>query len=189
MATGIVPDLRRCVTTDLKATGDPIYLVGETKDEMGGSEYYRRLKGYTSVVPSVDPAALKASVDGLLRAMAAGTVRACHDISHGGLAVAAVEMAFGGLTGARIRLEDAEGALRPDFQLFSESNGRWLVEVAKDRTEAFESAMAGVPVQRVGEVGGFDVFFLEGKRKLPVPLTSARERWDRAIPRMVGGLT
>jgi len=187
LMTGIVPDIRRCVTTDLKAEGDALFLIGETREEMGGSEYFRMAGSWSSVVPAVDTEHLLAAVNGLLRATEIGAVRACHDVSHGGLSVTAIEMALGGHLGCRVRLDEAPGALRPDYQLFSESNGRWLVEVAAGREQDFRTALAGVPVSEVGRVDGIDVHFELGKRKIPVPLHAARESWSRGMARYVGG--
>jgi len=189
LMTGIVSDLRHCVTTDLKEEGNALFLVGRTKEEMGGSEYYAFSGAWSSVVPSVDTDHLRAAVDGLVRSAEAGLIRSCHDLSHGGLAVAAVEMAFGGHVGARFRLDGAEGALRPDVQLFSESNGRWIVEVAAGREDAFRAQMAGVAAEEVGRVDGLDVIFELGKRKIPVPLHAARDVWNRGMARLVGGQT
>ncbi|HKZ47906.1 MAG TPA: phosphoribosylformylglycinamidine synthase subunit PurL [Thermoplasmata archaeon] len=187
LATGIVSSLRHCVTTDLKEEGNRIFLIGETKEEMGGSEYYRYKEAYSSVVPSVDAPGLRRAVGGLVTAMEHGAVRACHDVSHGGLAVAVVEMALGGHLGCRVRLDDAAGALRPDVQLFSESNGRWVAEVGAGREEEFLGLLDAVPVREIGRIGGIDVIFEHGERKIPVPLHSARELWTKGMSRLVVG--
>src|SRR2546426_3957591 len=135
LGVGIVEDLRQCVTSDCKREGDPIVLVGSTQAELGGSEYLR-LRGGTAPVPTVDPLGLRASMDHLLRAIRAGTVAAAHDLSHGGLVVAAAEMCLGGDIGADLKTT-AMDPMRWDVQLFSETNGRWRIEVRKDRDEAF----------------------------------------------------
>src|SRR2546426_1133973 len=99
LGVGIVEDLRQCVTSDFKRTGDPVVLVGSTQAELGGSEYLRLREG-TAPAPTVDPLGLRASTEHLLRAIHGGTVAAAHDLSHGGLAVAASEMCLGGDIGA-----------------------------------------------------------------------------------------
>src|SRR5204862_293994 len=144
LGVGIVEDLRVCVTTDFKVSGDPVVLVGTTQAELGGSEYFRLQKKGQGPPPGVDPMALRAAVDHLLAAIGAGTVAACHDLSHGGLAVAAAEMALGGDLGADLKTT-AMDPMRWDVQLFSESNGRWLVEVRKDRYGGFGHLMEGTP--------------------------------------------
>src|SRR5207245_11400155 len=102
LGVGIVDDLRQCVTSDVKREGGPVVLVGSTQAELGGSAYLR-LRGGTAPVPSVDPMGLRASMDHLLRAIHARTVVAAHDLSHGGLAVAAAEMCLGGDIGADLK--------------------------------------------------------------------------------------
>src|SRR5207245_5584742 len=119
LGVGSVDDLRQCVTSEFKREGDPIVLVGSTQAELGGSEYLR-LRGGTAPVPSVDPRGLRASMDHLLRAIREGTVAAVHDLSHGGLAIAAAEMCLGGDVGADLKTT-AMDPMRWDVQLFSES--------------------------------------------------------------------
>lgn len=184
LGVGIVEDLRRCVTSDLKREGDPLFLVGRTANEFGGSEYFRLRRRSGGVVPASDALGLRAAMDHLLAAMKARTVAACHDLSHGGLSVAAAEMALGGDLGVDLDT-DAMDPARWDVQLFSESNGRWLVEVARGKEDAFEHAMEGVPVTFVGRTGGRSLRMRGGPRRLSVPLATARKTWDEAIPRQV----
>jgi len=188
LGTGIVRNIRRCVTSDLKEEGDALYLVGTTKDELGGSEYYRMAGAYTATVPSVDTGHLLAATHGLVTAMEAGTVRACHDVSNGGLAITAIEMALGGNIGCRILLEGGTDSSAPDVQLFSESNGRWLVEVAQGHRAEFLRHLQDVAVKEIGSVGGYDAVFEHGKRKIPVALPAARETWGKGMSRLVVGL-
>jgi len=147
-ALGQVRDVRRCVTMDLKSPGNPIYLVGSTRAELGGS-HFDLVAGGGGDVPRVDLQLAPRLFGALHRAIFAGMVRACHDLSEGGLAVAAAEMAFAGGVGAD--LDGAGGAgLADDVWLFSESPTRWLVEVRSDACDAFESEFAGLPCRRVG---------------------------------------
>jgi phosphoribosylformylglycinamidine synthase len=103
-AMGQVEDVAQCVTMDLKKAGNVLYMVGLTKDELGGSHYaiVEELSG--GDVPKVDPPVAKKTFALLHQAIKAGLVRACHDLSEGGLAVAAAEMAFAGGLGAKISL-------------------------------------------------------------------------------------
>src|SRR5262249_4065172 len=98
-ALGRVPDVRRCVTMDLKEPGNALYLVGTTREEVGGSHYplVHGLSGGT--VPVVDQQLAPRIFRALHEAIRQGKVRACHDLSEGGLAVAAAEMAFAGGVG------------------------------------------------------------------------------------------
>ena len=159
-AMGQIDDVGRAVTMDLKKAGNLIYQVGETKDELGGSHFalVQSLEG--GRVPQVDPEVAKQTFAAVHWAIQQGLVRACHDLSEGGLAVAAAEMAFAGGLGARIALDAVPNALQGDESshiataalLFSESNSRFLCEVPPDIAEDFEATLAGVPCARIGEV-------------------------------------
>ncbi|MBF0531591.1 MAG: phosphoribosylformylglycinamidine synthase subunit PurL [Candidatus Omnitrophica bacterium] len=154
-AIGIVPDVRRTVTMDLKAAGNLLYVVGMTRDEMGGSIYFDTLGVLGSSVPGV-AAKLGVKIFAVLhQAMQTGLVRSCHDCSDGGLAVALAEMAFAGGMGVSARLERVpyQGAgRREDFILFSESNTRFVVEIEPEQQRAFETILRGLPYGLVGRV-------------------------------------
>lgn len=161
---GIVPDIRQVVTMDAKQAGDLVYLVGETRAELGGSLYYRLHGGLGSSVPAPVTDAIE-TMRALHRAIRAGLVRACHDLSEGGLAVAAAEMAFAGRLGMELdlaALPRAAGVDRDDVALFAESSARFLVEVAPEHTAAFEATMAGRPVARLGYIGRGGDFLIRG---------------------------
>jgi len=155
-AMGIVHDARQCVTMDLKSPGNKVYQIGETKDEMGGSHFalVEELEG--GQVPMVDPARAKATFAAVHKAIVDGLIRSCHDLSEGGLAAAAAEMAIAGRTGIEIdpQAAPADATLTEQVLLFSESNTRFLVEVAPENCDALEAAMteAGIPCAAVGGV-------------------------------------
>jgi len=155
-AIGIIPDVRRAVSLDLKVPGDPIYLIGVTYPELGASEYFR-LKGYIgNEVPRVRVPLARRIMECIIRALDMGFVKACHDLSEGGLGVAIAEMALSSGYGAEIWLSDVkqEGIRRSDFLLFSESNSRFLLEVKREKTHEFEKLLSsmGCPYSRIGEV-------------------------------------
>ncbi|HLA46302.1 MAG TPA: phosphoribosylformylglycinamidine synthase subunit PurL [Thermoplasmata archaeon] len=183
LGVGIVEDIRRCVTSDWKRAGDRLYLIGTTGVDLGGSEYYRVLGIDGGEPPAVNLAASKAALDSLLGAITQGSVSACHDLSHGGLAVAAAEMALGGDLGARIALPKSD--LRFDIALFSESNGRWLVEARKGRENEFLDAMDGLPVAEIGRVGGQSLVLARGRERIQGFLPKMRKAWSDAIPNLV----
>jgi len=152
-AVGIIPDVRKAVTMDLKRGGDLVYILGVTRDEMGGSHYYK-VNGYRGgEIPTVDLEEAPKSFEALTRAIDKGLVEACHDCSEGGLAVAAAEMGFAGGFGLDIELAKipADGKLSDSTKLFSESNSRFLLEVRPENAEAFERVMAGHRVARIGQ--------------------------------------
>jgi len=158
-ALGQVDDVRQCVTMDLKEPGNLLYQVGTTREEMGGSHFNLATERHGGRPPSVDPHVARQTFAALHQAILAGTVRACHDLSEGGLAVAAAEMAFAGGCGADIVLEriprDGEAnSLEEEvvIRAFSESNTRFLCEVPPEKREEFEAALAEVPHAQIGEV-------------------------------------
>jgi phosphoribosylformylglycinamidine synthase subunit PurSL len=155
-AVGQVADVSRCVTMDLKEPGNMLYLVGVTREELGGSHYRRLSAGpdANDQVPQLDPHAAKKTFAAMHGAIDAGLVRACHDLSEGGLAVAAAEMAFAGGFGASIDLEivPREGNLDTGALLFSESNTRFLCEVRSENAVSFETAVVSVAHARIGRV-------------------------------------
>jgi phosphoribosylformylglycinamidine synthase len=184
LGVGLVEDLRLCVTSDFKREGDSIVLVGRTANELGGSEYFRLRKKAGGRVPAVDALGLRASMDHLLQAMKARTVAACHDLSDGGLAVAAAEMCLGGDVGADLDTAAMDPA-RWDVQLFSQSNGRWLVEVAQGQEEAFAHVMEGIPTVFLGRVGGKSLRLSNGKKSASLAVPVMRKAWNEAIPKQV----
>ncbi|MBC7119962.1 MAG: phosphoribosylformylglycinamidine synthase subunit PurL [Candidatus Methanosuratus sp.] len=150
---GIIPDVRKAVTSNLKAAGDPIYLLGTTKEEVCGSAYLRSKGVEGGDWPRVDPSVSKRVMNALTKAIDLGIVAACHDLSDGGLGAAASEMVIGSEEG--IFLDLGRGLMstsRNDFAVFSESAGRFLVEVRSGSEETFEATFEGLPVRHVGEV-------------------------------------
>jgi phosphoribosylformylglycinamidine synthase len=183
-ALGIVPDVRRCVTMDLKSVGNLLYVVGETRAEMGGSHTYL-IQGIDGGTPPGLPAAGPATVRALAQAIQAGWVRSCHDCSEGGLAVALAEMALAGGLGLALDLEripHASDAAGPDVLLFSESNGRFVVEVSPDDAAAFEAAMADVPCKQAGRVteGPQVVVSHDGQQVLALDVETLRRAFHAA---------
>lgn len=184
-AVGIIPDVARSVSTELKQAGNPIYAVGTTYSELGGSEYYDMLGYLGSSVPEVrrEAAAIFRKVT---EAIDSGYVRACHDVSEGGLGVAAAEMALGSACGLTLHLDKVprQEANRDDFLLFSESNSRFLVEVQKERERDFETLMQGLPCARIGEVTakeGFVIHGLGGNEIISLPAESLRNAWKGGL--------
>ncbi|MDH5481664.1 MAG: phosphoribosylformylglycinamidine synthase subunit PurL [Candidatus Bathyarchaeota archaeon] len=153
-ALGMIPDVRLAVSMDVKTPNNLMYIVGQTFKELGGSEYYR-LKGFLGkTVPKVQKAHAKKTFRTITKAIDSGFVKACHDLSEGGLAVAAAEMAFAGGYGIELDLRKVPGKAldRNDFVLFAESNSRFLVEVSEKSKKDFEVLMKGKSFARIGEV-------------------------------------
>jgi len=179
LGLGIVEDVRKCVTTDLKKEGNLLFLVGETKEEFGGSAVYRRYGGKGGVVPEVIPERLKRSMDEMHAAMMKGLVRSCHDVSDGGIAVAIAEMCLGGNIGAYVKT----GYDR--WYLFSESSTRWIVEIEPSKEKEFLASMT-VPVMKLGRVGGRSLRIRDRCMLVNVSLSQMRKAWSGALPKLMG---
>ncbi|MFN0205324.1 MAG: phosphoribosylformylglycinamidine synthase subunit PurL [Planctomycetota bacterium] len=156
-AISIIDDVSICTTMDLKQAGNALVLVGFTRDELGGSHLHHvRNVSLGRRAPRVDASLGKAALRGVARAIREGIVRSCHDLSEGGLAVAAAEMAFAGGLGATIDLHQVPLELgtpeRLDIKLFSESNSRFLLEVSKNHLQQLKAALLGVRHAVIGEV-------------------------------------
>jgi phosphoribosylformylglycinamidine synthase len=179
-ALGQVPDVRQCVSMDLKASGNLLYLIGETKAELGGSHYHRVTGRTGGDPPRVDVALAPRLFRALAGAIRGGLVRACHDLSEGGLAVAVAEMAFAGNVGADVT---AKPELPDDVWLFSESPTRWVVEVPPDKAAAIEEAFTGLPLTKLGttmkeprlRIAGAD-----GEWVVWAPLNDLKAAWQSA---------
>ena len=168
-ALGIVPDLAYTVTSDLKEAGNHLYILGLTKHELGGSSYYQRRGHLGANAPHPLPGGL-ACYRALHRAIQAGLVRACHDCSEGGLAVAAAEMALAGGLGLALNLAAVPGddLNRADAIAFSESLGRLLIEVRASDADTFEGLFQGLPLARIGTVRSDDRVRFTGLNGQPV---------------------
>ena len=184
-AIGQIEDVRDAVTMDLKAAGNFVYLVGATRDELGGS-HLALVRGLTGrEVPKLNPAESRPVFVALHGAMRQRLVRSCHDLSEGGFAVAAAEMAFAGELGLEIDRPQSTGDELTDVAwLFSESNTRFLVEVAPENAEAFEQALVGVPCQHVGKVTSGERLVIRnaaGEVRVDSDLQELKEAWQKPL--------
>jgi phosphoribosylformylglycinamidine synthase II len=184
-AIGLVPDIRGIISMDLKAPNNLLYVVGKTFEELGGSEYYK-LQGFLGKsVPTVRLAQAKKIYDAITKAIRKGAVKACHDLSEGGLAVAAAEMALASDYGLEIDLNKVPSDPgRDDFILFSESNSRFLVEVEQKNQEAFEAAMKGKACSLIGKVTKdqkLKIKGLKGSTVVNAHIEDLRTAWKRTL--------
>ena len=191
-ALGQVEDVRRCVTMDLKSPDNHLVLVGTTRNELGGSHLHAVQGRSGGRVPQVAPEQAGKIFAALHRAIVAGGVRACHDLSEGGLAVAVAEMAFAGGHGAILQLTAVPagkdiplGPERDGIILFSESNTRFLCEVAADKYATFAAAMAGVPFARVGSVTADPRLVIDGSESgtalIDVLISELKSAWQEPL--------
>ena len=182
IGTGLIKDSGNSVSADLKRNGNPLYLIGETKDEMGGSLLYRKFKGAGGDVPGVDPANLRNLMDRLLKAMDKGLVKSCHDCSDGGFAVAIAEMCIAGGIGAEIDLSKVKGT--DMVKLYSESNTRWIVEVSGGDESDFKKIL-GRKAVCIGKTGGTRLKIKESSVSLAVK--DLRAAWKEPVGKIMKG--
>jgi phosphoribosylformylglycinamidine synthase II len=185
-AIGIVPDIRGIVSMETKKPGDAVYVVGETFNELGGSEYYK-LNGYLGKnVPRVNGGKARKTFKKVTKAIDAGLVKACHDLSEGGLGVAVAEMALAGGFGMELELRKVPRSSidRDDFVLFSESNSRFLVEVPEKAQDEFEALTKGIVCAEIGRVTRnpkLTINGLKGGVKVEAQLADLRRSWKATL--------
>ena len=154
-AIGIVDDINKCVTMDVKSAGNLLFIVGLTKNELGGSHYYKIQNQLGANVPKTDLKTAKSAAEKIYKAIDKGLIESCHDCSEGGLAVALSEMAFAGGLGIEADLKGlpkTADCTSTDAQLFSESCSRYIVEVRLENYNDFAKLMLGVPFGRIAKV-------------------------------------
>ncbi|MHB1869039.1 MAG: phosphoribosylformylglycinamidine synthase subunit PurL [Nitrososphaerales archaeon] len=180
-AIGIVPEISRSMSADFKKEGNSIYLIGETKPELGGSEYFGLKNVAGGEVPKLDPSSAAALYRTVNRATDQSYVRACHDISQGGLAVALAEMCFARGLGAEIVLknETSDSHEKHVTDLFSESNSRFLLEVDRGEEDKFEKLVRGFPCTRLGSVAREKILVSDqsGKKLVNLSTKDCYEAW------------
>tara|TARA_B100000678_G_scaffold89767_1_gene74625 strand:+ start:61 stop:732 length:672 start_codon:yes stop_codon:yes gene_type:complete len=174
MGVGLVEDIRNCTTSDMKEDGS-IWLIGKTKEEMGASLYYRSIGKDCPNIPKTDFDSFIPRMEQLIQAIEQGEVVACHDISTGGIATAVIEMCMSGV-GANIGLGED---MRADVELFSESNGRWIVQVANDKEKDF--ARRFDYAIRIGEVGSKVSFSKNNEIIADFEVEKLRKKWTMPV--------
>jgi phosphoribosylformylglycinamidine synthase len=133
---GVIPHVEQSISLAPKAVGDMVYLLGETKDELGASEYYDHLGYLGKNVPVVDGPANLYLYNIYTRAARERLLASAYAVNHGGLGVALAKKAIAGRMGLDIDLEKLN--MRSDKALYSESAGRIVVTVAPQNKKAFE---------------------------------------------------
>ncbi|MDA7857924.1 AIR synthase-related protein, partial [bacterium] len=184
-AVAIIPDVRKAITMDLKKARDLIYILGQTKDELGGSCYLALYEYIGNNVPKVEPHLAKKIMVSLNKAMSEGLVEACHDSAEGGIGVASSEMAFSGELGMEIDLGRIPSEVKQDdVILFSESNSRFIVEVQEKNKTKFEKIMKGNVFAKIGKVTEdkyFKVKGLNGKTIIKENIFDLKEAWQKTL--------
>ncbi len=185
---GLVHDIDHITTQEFKAEGDVIFLLGETKAEIGGSEFQYAVHGVTEGrPPELDLATEQKLHKAVLSAIQEGLVASAHDLSEGGLAAALAEAGFGRGLGANVTFETN---LRPDIALFSESQSRILLSAKPGSADKLAAALeaAGIPIQRLGTVTGERLSVtIGGRDAIDASIAELRKEWKEAIPSRMQG--
>jgi phosphoribosylformylglycinamidine synthase len=183
---GLVGDISRMVSPGFKSEGDVVVLLGENREELGGSEYLRSVfqleKGKP---PAVDLEKEKRVQDLCLEAISQGFIRSAHDVSEGGLAVCAAEACFlgPGKIGCILDLEDS---LREDALLFGETQARIIVSLPISNLASLQALAreSGVEAALIGKCGGRSLIIrCAGRQVIDLPVETCQRVWKDIIPR------
>jgi phosphoribosylformylglycinamidine synthase len=183
---GRIKDVSRAVTMDAKRPGDLVYIIGETKDEMGGSEWFATKNFIGNMVPKVDAVKARKIYRALHKAIQQDLIASCHDCSDGGLAVALAETSTAGGLGMSIDLRSVpySGGKRDDYILFSESASRFIVTIHPEAQRRLEKIMAGNIIGKIGLVTNDDVFQakgLNGKSIIKEKINKLKDAWQKPL--------
>ncbi len=152
-SVGVIDDVLKTISLDIKFPADLVYILGETKDELGGSEYFAMNKSVGNNIPKVNALKNKKTYHAFYQAVEKGIVSSAISITRGGLGIALAKTALSGKLGVKISLENLPGQIsRNDFALFSESQGRILVTVNPKNKKVFEKIMKGNQIKQIGQV-------------------------------------
>jgi phosphoribosylformylglycinamidine synthase len=164
---GLLEDASLALTSWWQDEGDAVFLLGETREDLGGSEFLKVAHGKVAGrPPRLDLDTEKRLYAAVLEAAGAGLLRSAHDCADGGLAVALAECAFRGEEAGLGGIFDLPGSLRPDVLLFSESPSRMIVTTRDEARLRATAHRHGVPCARLGVVGGDALVLQSGRRVL-----------------------
>ena len=178
-AIGVIPDITKALTLDFKHIGDLVYLIGETNDELGGSEYYSSLGHIGGNVPVVNVRKNAKTYDALSKAIQSGLVASAIGVGRGGLGVALAKSSVAGQLGVTLDLRNVAGKAKTTQTIFfSESQGRILVSVRRDVQKMFEKFFKGIPLTNIGEVVQDASLSIElPNEKIQIPLSALTEAY------------
>ena len=183
---GKIPDVRQAVTMDAKRPQDLVYILGETRDELGGSEWFAKQGAIGNKVPQVEAKTAMKLYRALNKAIRAGLVASCHDCSDGGLGVALAETAFAGGLGLNVNLKDVpyRGKKRDDFILFSETASRFVVTIHPKNQAKFEKLMRSLVAREIGFVsndGLLQISGLSGQTIIKEKIGKLKDAWQAPL--------
>ncbi|AAU27758.1 TPA: phosphoribosylformylglycinamidine synthase subunit PurL [Legionella pneumophila] len=174
---GTLPDIDFAITFDFKKSDSLLILIGERKDECGGSVYYQLHNELGSNVPKPDLSLFNREIHAVSSAIQHGLVNAAHDVSEGGVAVALAEMSFKNSLGVAVQIN---GELSADKLLFGETGG-FILEIDKQHKAAFDKLVTQyqVPYMVIGHTTEQPVLQMNSVINLPVE--EARQAWENGL--------
>ncbi len=166
---GIIDDTRNVVSLDAKKAGDLIYVLGETNEELGASEYFfmlgekSKIKNIGEDVPKVNPKKNRKLYKLLFDCIRKGLIASSIAIGRGGLGIALLKKAMGGMLGVSTDLRNLKGKIsRDDFALFSESQGRIMVTIDPLNKTQFEKILQGNSFAQIGKITEGSAIIIRG---------------------------
>ena len=183
-SVGIVENIKDVVSSNFKKAGNLIYICGLTKREMGGSQFFKVVSFKGGEVPVPEPEKSMDLMKKIYKAIKMKIVKSCHDCSDGGFAVCISEMMIGGKTGAEIEIDKIPSKDNSiETLLFSESQGRFVVEVEEKDKEKFEKIMIGYDISNIGKVIDKKLFkVFSGRKKLfEIPVEVLDKKWRSGV--------
>ena len=188
--TSVIDDIAKCVTMDSKMPGDLVYILGTTRNELGGSEYYEHLGYVGRNVPHVFPETFADLYRALSRVIYKERVASVHGIYRGGLGVHLAMVAMGGKLGMTVDLSlvPSDPLDRNDVILFSESAGRFIVTIDAENRKSFEEMFKGLPCACIGTVTHESDFIITGMDKRPIvniPVQELKDAWKKPFGKLI----
>jgi phosphoribosylformylglycinamidine synthase len=185
-------DISKAVTMDVKKEGEIVYIIGETYDELGASEYFSYMgeklneRKTGNAIPKVDAAKAQKIYSALSNATEKGLVSSIHTPTLGGLGIALAQSAFAGGYGMEIDLRKVpyQGQAREDYILFSQSNSRFVATILPENQKAFEKTMGQNVFAKIGVVTvdkSLKIYGLKGERIINSDINSLKSAWKKTL--------
>jgi len=189
-AVGVVEDIEKCVSMDVKCAGDLVYVLGETRNELGASEYYDLLGTIGKNVPQVEAKKFQSIYTAVHQAIQKELVASAHGVYRGGLAVHLALIAMGGNLGMDIDLgkSPSNGTLRDDALLFSESACRLIITITPENRAAFEKICENIPFACIGTVRETPVLNIKGqtgRTLISLSVADLKAAWKRPFGSLI----
>jgi phosphoribosylformylglycinamidine synthase len=188
--SSVIKDIKKCITMDAKFPGDLVYILGETKNELGGGEYYQMMDVKGLHVPQVDALKFLPLYLSLYQAIERELISSAHAVSRGGLAIHLAMIAMGGEVGMEIDLGSVlcHNKLSDTQILYSESAGRFVVTVDPKKRKDFENLFPESMISHVGFVREPPFFRIGHKNDswmIEEEISSLKDAWEKPFGELI----